>query len=124
MTIYSHTEFFLKILIRLNPGLGNGFGALYYTDLPLFIYWILYLLLNYVCNPPNSNYTSTHNSDLKLRTLNSESDCNSDRASVGPGRAVRIVPANGNCWFKGVSRKQSLLRPEPRLDVTSILLVI
>jgi hypothetical protein len=47
-------------------------------------------------NPPNSNYTSTHNSDLKLQTLNSESDCNSDRASVGPGRAVRIIPTNEN----------------------------
>ena len=32
-------------------------------------------------NPPNSNYTSTHNSD---------------RASVGPGRAVRIIPTNEN----------------------------
>jgi hypothetical protein len=39
-------KFFLEILIRLNPGVGNGFGALYYTDLPLFIYRMLYLLLN------------------------------------------------------------------------------
>ena len=53
-----------------------------------------------VCNPPNPNYTSTHNSDLKLRTPNSESDCNSDRASVGPGRAVRIILANGNTTLR------------------------
>jgi hypothetical protein len=33
---------------------------------------------------------------------------------------VERVSWNPKCWFKGVSRKQSLLRPEPRLGVTSI----
>ena len=37
---------------------------------------------------------------------------------------LREFHAEHDCWFKGVSPKQSLLRPEPRLDVTSILLVI
>jgi hypothetical protein len=43
-----------------------------------------------VCNPPNSD------PELRPKTLNSESDHNSDRTSDGPDRTVRIAPTNRN----------------------------
>jgi hypothetical protein len=74
---------------------------------------------------PKTRETPKVRVPLKLVVFTDSSFANNADYSSQIGYVIALADDENNaCWFKGVSRKQSLLRPEPRLDVTSILLVI